>query len=159
MGSTALGYQAAGVLRQRCSDLASLARGLEVLATEIGYGAVPLGPALERAAAAVGGSVGRLLAAAGNSVAGGSPPGEALQAAITAVGSETGLLPEDQALLLTLTPVLGQSGRSDQLRHLARLQAELSAARTSAQDRATRFEPVCRYGGLLGGLAVWLLLL
>lgn len=100
-----------------------------------------------------------LLGRAGQEIEAGEPAAAALEGAVARHGGATGLAGPDLALLLTLAPVLGQSGRADQVRHLSRLQGELAVVREQARDRAARFEPICRYSGLLAGLAVWLLLL
>lgn len=157
LGSTTwVGWQVAGGYARRPSHVRDLQTALAVLQTEIEYGATPLPRALEAAGGACGGPVGQLFAEASARLAagGGLTPGDAVRAALAAQADETALAREDLEVLLALAPVLGGSGRADQVRHLALARERLTGAEAAARDARSRYERLARYAGVLVGAAL-----
>jgi stage III sporulation protein AB len=162
MGTAAwLGYRLAGRLLGRPRQLRALQTGLSVLQTEIEWGAIPLPEALRSAAQAAEGPSGSLLRQVADAIqkGGGTAPGEALRSALVAVGPDTCLSPEDLAILGALAPTLGATGRTDQIRHLALARERLAGAEALARAEAERYERLARWGPVLIGAAIVLVLI
>ncbi|MGE5674245.1 MAG: hypothetical protein ACM3XM_10185 [Mycobacterium leprae] len=158
--STLLGWQVAAGYARRPGQLRELQTACAILQTEVEY-ATPLPAALSAAAGAVSEPVCGLLRAAARALTRGDgiTPGEALMSAIQAEGRETALKQTDLAVLAALAPVLGISGRSDQVRHLQLARERLAGEEARAQEERNRYERVARYLGVLGGALVVMLLL
>jgi len=157
VGSTSfVGWQVAGGYARRPMHLRDLTSALAVLHTEIEYGATPLPQALAAAGSASAGPVGRLFIDAADRLAagGGLTPGDALRASVAVRAEETALARPDLEVLLALAPVLGASGRADQVRHLALARERLSGAELEARDERARYERLARYAGVLAGAAL-----
>lgn len=155
------GFIAAGNLAARPRLLRALTGALAVLATEVDYG-VPLTEALPAAARTSSEpTVGALLHQTAESLAQreGLTAGAALAAALERFCREAPLTPEDRAPLDSLAAVLGASGRTDQLRHLALCRERLAVLADAADERRARYERTARWLGVLGGAAVVLVLL
>ncbi|MBE3590417.1 MAG: stage III sporulation protein AB [Firmicutes bacterium] len=156
----ALGTLVAAGLRRRPDELRAWRTGLQVLASEIGYGAVPLPEALRRAGAAAGGAAGAALAAAGARLAAGegAEPEGAWHAAVAQAQAASPLADEDCAALAAVAPVLGRTGREDQLRHLQLAVRRLEAAEAAAREAAAREARLWAYACTCGALVVALVL-
>lgn len=158
LAGTCLGVAGALRLRQRPLDLDRLAGALDVLSTEIGHGLVPLPAALERAAAATRGSTGRVFAVAAREVGAGMQVADAWTKAVKDALPYTALTRSDADILMSLGSVLGRSLRDDQLRHVALARDRLAGACREARDEAHRGEKLRVYLGLLGAVALVLVL-
>lgn len=156
-----IGFQIAARYRRRPDELRWLQTGLSVLITEVEYGATPLPTALRSAARAAGPSVGRILEGGAERLeaGGGITPGEALVAALQAESDATCLAAADREVLVALAPVLGASGRQDQVRHLRLALERLAGAEEQAKADRERYERMYRYVGVLSGLALVLILM
>jgi stage III sporulation protein AB len=160
-GCGAAGWQAAGNLARRPQELRAAQVALSILETEIGFGASPLPSALRRAASAVEGRIGSLLAGAALRLERGEgvTPGDALGRSLREAEPETALRPADTEILLALGAVLGASDRRDQARHLTLARERLAAAEERAAAERVRYERVCKYMGVLAGCVLALLML
>jgi stage III sporulation protein AB len=159
--SSYAGWQVAGRYARRPLELRDLQTALAVLQTEVEYGATPLPEALLAAARAGGPSVGPLFAGTAARLAegGGITPGEALREAAAEWAPKTALREADLAAVGALAEVLGASGRSDQVRHLALARHRLAAEEARAMEERARYEKLARYMGVLSGAALVLILL
>lgn len=158
-GATIGALVAAG-LRSRPGELRSWRTGLQVLASEIDYGAVPLPEALRRAGAAVGGTAGAALQSVGARLASGdgTEPEAAWLAAVAQAAAGSPLTEDDCAILAALAPALGRTGREDQLRHLQLALRRLDAAEAAASEAAGRQARLWAYVCTCGALVVALVL-
>lgn len=158
---SAAGFQVAARYGRRPPELAALQTGLALLVTEVEYGATPLPEALRRSGSAAGARVGLLFAETADRLeaGGGITAGEAFAAALGSGMAQTHLQPEDRSILEALAPVLGASGRADQVRHLRLALERLAAAEARARDERQRYERMARYLGVLSGAALVLILL
>lgn len=159
--STWIGFQIAARYRRRPEELRRLQTGLALLATEIEYGATPMPAALRSAGQGAGPVIGPLFLAAADHLesGGGITPGEAMAAALDEGAASTCLSPPDLEILRALAPVLGASGRQDQIRHLRLAQERLGGAEVEALAERGRYERLFRYAGVLSGLALILILI
>jgi stage III sporulation protein AB len=180
--ATFLGWTLAGRLTRRPVQLRGLQTAIAVLQSEIEWGQTPLPAALRSAATAAGSKVEALLreaallmeggaiaeapAAAADGPSATSPiaaspacsPKEALRQAITRHGPGTSLTADDLAILAALAPILGATGRHDQSRHLALAKERLSGAEAMARADLERYERLARWGPVLVGAAIVLIL-
>ena len=146
-------------MRQRPVDLERLAAALDILATDIHHGLVPLPDALQRTARATPAAAGELLARAARlSAAGDMTVAEAWERALDQGIDRTALLAGDTEILRSLGCVLGRSLSDDQLRHLALARDRLAAAAGEAREEARRGERLRVYLGTLGAAALILFL-
>ncbi|HLO04055.1 MAG TPA: hypothetical protein VK191_13175 [Symbiobacteriaceae bacterium] len=185
--ATFVGWSLATRLSGRPHQLRALQTAIAVLQSEIEWGQTPLPAALRSAAAAAGGRIAALLSEAAvlmagvasvtasdsESPSGGAPastdpslpadgqalsPKEALRQAIQAHGPRTSLTTEDLAILAALAPILGATGRHDQNRHLALARERLTGAEALARANLERYERLARWGPVLVGAAIVLIL-
>jgi len=156
-----VGFQIAARYGRRPGELRALQTGLSILITEVEYGAVPLPEALRSAGRAAGQPVGAIFLAAADRLraGGGITAGEALEAALRSAAAATCLTAADRAVLAALVPVLGASGRQDQVRHLRLALERLAGAEARATAERERYERMYRYVGVLSGLALVLILI
>lgn len=160
VGATSfLGWIKASGYARRPRHLRDLQTGLAVLQTEVEYGATPLPEALESAARAAGAAVGPIFAQTARQMreGGGSTAGDSLRRALEAAADSTALTGSDLDMLAALAPVLGASGRADQVRHLTLARERLAGEEARAQDERKRYEPVARYAGVLLGAVLALI--
>lgn len=156
-----VGLRMATDLRRRPRELQQLQTALNVLRTEIDWGATPLPQALARASGCCDGPVGRLFAAAARDLAAGSgrPAGEVWGAVVARAYPDLALTPADREILSALGTCLGTSHREDQLRHLGLCLERLSLAEREARERAETNARLWQHLGVLGGLLLALLAL
>lgn len=156
---TWLGVSMARELRRRPEELRQLQTALQVLRTEIDWGAVPLPEALDRAAASACGAIRDMLTLAGRELAGGSGrgAGDAWRLAVDRIYPRTAITREDRQILIALATCLGVSHRDDQLRHLSVCIERLRGAEAEAHVRAEKNARLYQHMGLLGGLLLTLL--
>jgi stage III sporulation protein AB len=159
--ATYLGWNLAGRLSRRPAELRALQTGLAVLQSEIEWGATPLPAALRSAAAAAEGRIRELLAEGSARLEGEGAllPPEALRSAIASRGPWTSLTATDLAILGALAPILGATGRHDQSRHLALARERLVGAEAGARAELERYERLARWGPVLVGAAIVLILI
>ncbi|MCW2277323.1 stage III sporulation protein AB [Heliophilum fasciatum] len=144
-------------LRARPRLLAELQAALALLATQVGYGAVPLPEALEAVGSGVpAGAAGRLFTEAGQQLrqAQGEPAAKLWRRSVEKWLPETVLLPEEGEALMRLALGLGEAPREEQLRSIYEVQRRLQALEVTARDVSERMTKVWSYGGVLTGLAV-----
>lgn len=161
LGSTTyVGWQVALGYARRPRQLRDLQTALAILQTEIEYGATPLPQALGAAARAADGMVGRIFSQTAQRLSEGRglTPGDALRRSLAETAEETALQREDLEVLLALAPVLGGSGRSDQIRHLTLARERLSREEIRSREERDRYERVARSVGVLAGAALVLIL-
>lgn len=175
--ATFVGWSLASRLSGRPQQLRSLQTAVAILQSEIEWGQTPLPTALRSAAAAAGGRVADLLCVAASLMEGAPAalavtdpesesvvegqahsPKEALRQAIIHHGPRTSLTTEDLAVLAALAPVLGTTGRHDQIRHLALARERLTGAEAQARANLERYERLARWGPVLVGAAIVLIL-
>jgi stage III sporulation protein AB len=156
---SAFGFSVAAGLRRRPRDLGDIAAGLEALASEVSYGATPLPEALARVGASAGDGARPLFAVASENMAGRHrlTAKEAWTLGVTALYPRRSLTREDTDALLSLSPVLGLTDTSNQIRHLqSTIAAVKNLARKAEEEQASRAR-MWQYMGVLSGLLVALL--
>ncbi|MCL5676368.1 MAG: stage III sporulation protein AB [Firmicutes bacterium] len=161
LSSGYLGLQMASAYRRRPRELAALRSGLQLLETEIVYGATPLPAALRQVAAGLDGTAGELFQKAGQTLSRGRgiTGGEGWSRALGEVYPYSALTPEDLGALRLLGVSLGASDRADQVKHLALCRERLAHLEEQAKDRDRRYSRVWSYAGFLTGLLVVLVLI
>ncbi len=154
-----LGISCSSRLAARCRELDSLDRALLHLEIEISYGLTPLPRALLVSGEVAGGFVGRVFSKASELVGrrGGMVPSEALQEALAGAGLRA-LGPEARSVILEMAAGLGTSGRSEQIALIEATRQRIRSLKESAADDATRYGKLYRYLGILGAVALVLLL-
>lgn len=180
--ATFVGWSLASRLSGRPRELRALQTAVAVLQSEIEWGQTPLPTALRSAATAAGGRVAALLSdaaalmearvavAEGGALTEGSgavandpnahalSPKEALRQALLTHGPRTSLTAEDLGILGALAPILGATGKQDQIRHLALAATRLAGAEGIARANLERYERLARWGPVLVGAAIVLIL-
>jgi stage III sporulation protein AB len=154
------GFQIAARYAERPKQLRHLISALQVLETEILYGATPLpsacrrigrrtpqpvGPFFERVADYLGDGLGRAVEAAWR---------EALDELV----AESALKQVEREVLQSFGRTLGISDREDQIKHIRLAIAQLSSEEKDARDEQARNEKMWKYLGALLGLTVVILL-
>ncbi len=160
-GTALLGQVYARDLHRRPAELQAVRTALQMLETEIDYGASPLPVAMRRVARFGREPARELFSVAAEILdhGGGGGAGEAWSAAVRRVEPGTAWAAGDVEILLALGPCLGGSHREDQLRHLRLCMERLSAAEAEARSAAARNARLARHLGFLGGIALVLLVL
>ncbi|WP_018132453.1 stage III sporulation protein SpoIIIAB [Effusibacillus pohliae] len=153
--TTGVGLWKANSYSERAKQLNQLITALQMLETEIAYGATPLPEALARIGQRIPGKIGLLLQDTGHLLARGDgrSAGQIFQEQVLCFGGKLHLRPQDRDILLTFGHTLGHSDRSDQLKHIRLTCARLSAEETIARDERERLGKMWRYLGALLGLA------
>lgn len=154
--TTYAGWQIAQAYARRPRHLRDLQTALAVLQTEVEYAATPLPQALSVAGRSTGEPVGALFTRAAERIraGGGLLPGDALRGSLEDLSERTALQRQDLDVLLALAPVLGASGRSDQIRHLALARERLAREEEQAREERERYERLARSAGVLVGAAL-----
>lgn len=159
--SSAAGLTLSGQLQRRPRLLAELQKGLQALETQIVYGVVPLNEAFLHCGAINQGAVGELFQLAAARMKGnwGKTGGEIWQEEVVEWGRCQPLTPADIRILASLGGSLGNSDRLDQAKHLELVRQQLARQEEEARAAASRYSRPVSYLGLLGGLALTILLL
>lgn len=159
--SAGVGQVASERYRRRPEELRDIRSVLQRLETQISFGAVPLPAALLEAGKAGRGAINQLFSRISEKVrrTDGTPPSEAWRAGIRELNDELHLSDEDVRTILILGESLGCSDREDQLKHIRLAVQRLDAAETLAWEERRKNENLFRVLGILGGLAVAILLL
>ncbi len=136
-------------------DLESLCRGMDLLATEVGQGLVPLPQALRRAARGMTGPAASILESTARRMdRGEGTVQQTWRAALEASQPQTALRDADLDILRALGTVLGRSLSQDQVRHLELTRKRLEASASAARQEAERGEKLRVYLGILGSVAL-----
>ncbi|MEW6725313.1 MAG: stage III sporulation protein SpoIIIAB [Bacillota bacterium] len=159
--SSILGFALAAPFAQRPRVLRALQAGLERLETEIDYGLVPLPAALRRSARGLAFPASRLLETAADELETGDglTAGEAWTRSLEHWDRESSWNAEDREILGEIGGWLGSSDRENQKRHLRHVLDRLKYQEALARDEQSRGERLFKYLGVLGGLALAIILL
>jgi len=146
-------------LNARCRELERLERALLHLESEISYGLTPLPRALMVSGQVAGGQIGQVLSKASELVGrgGGMVPSEALEDALSQAAAAL-IGPETRGVILEMASSLGTSGRMEQMALIEATRERVRSLRESAAADAARYGKLYRYLGVLGAVALVLLL-
>ncbi|GAB6274718.1 MAG: stage III sporulation protein AB [Peptococcaceae bacterium] len=145
---------------RRPGELRSMVTALQMLETEISYTATPLPEALTRIAVRCDKAITPLFSRAGEELLAqtGCTAGEAWETALNKFYALSSTLPSDLAVLRNLGMVLGISDGEDQCKHLRLAREQLKREVITAEQQAAKYVKLWNYLGLLGSLALILLL-
>lgn len=154
------GLAVANSYSRRPRELRSLRSALQILETEIAYGATYLPEALELVAARCGQFVQPLFERAARELKNmsGNTATEAWEKSLEAFYPTTALRPQDLMVLKSLGSSLGISDREDQIKHLHLAVEHLTAETRASEEEAARNVKLWSYLGFLGGLTIVLVL-
>lgn len=157
---TGIGFAIAGDYTERPRQLRAVESALQMLETEIVYGATPLREALELLAVRCEPGIAVLFrhTAAELQQGSGCTAGEAWQKALAVLYQTSSLKSADIIVLKRLGVSLGMSDRRDQEKHLKLAREQLQQEIRLAEELALKNGRLCRYLGVLGGLALVLVL-
>lgn len=155
IAATGYGLWKAASYSERAKELQKLISALQMLETEISYGATPLPEAFRRIGSRIHGKIGLLLIDTGESLTrgDGSSAGQILQDKLLQWSTQLHLRPEDQEIMFTFGHTLGNSDRLDQIKHIHLACTRLAAEESVARDERERLGKMWRYLGALTGLA------
>lgn len=155
------GLRVGAVYSLRTSQLRELQAALQLLDTEIMYGATPLPAALRRVAAAAGGCIGLVFRDTGALLGtdDGYSAGEAWSLALDRNFRRTALRQEDLAILKSFGEALGSSDRNEQHKHIGLTAFHLRQESEKAETARQKNERIWQYGGFLVGISLVLLFL
>jgi len=155
-----IGFTMARDYTERPRQLRAIESALQMLETEIVYGATPLTEALDYIAAGCDPGVNVLFRQTAKELrqSGGCTAGEAWHQALTALFRVSALKNADIAVLKRLGVSLGLSDRQDQEKHLKLAREQLRQEIRLAEELAGKNGRLCKYLGVLGGLALVLVL-
>jgi len=153
-----VGLSVAENFRRRPQELRELLTALQLLETEVMYGAVPLPDALARIEQFSGGPIRELFAGVRRSLCSGQgrTAGEAWHASLAAVFPGSALTDTDRAILDNFGCSLGISDRDDQVKHIALAREQLKREEALATEEGIRCGRLWKSLGFLAGLAVCL---
>ncbi len=159
--ASAVGYLVAAAYTRRPAELRQLQSALQMLETEIGYGATPLPEAFYRISRLSAAPVGTIFAAARDSLRAGQgmTAGEAWVMAVRQVYGATALTETDRTILEDFGASLGASDRTDQLKHLHLTREQLRQEELKASESAGRQARLWLYLGPLSGLALCIIII
>lgn len=155
------GNLVAGTYAARTRQLGHLRVGLHLLQTEVIYALGALPGALDRVASGVAPPVRDVFAGTARLLRSGegTSAGEAWERAVRAEFPRTALEVADLEVVLALAGYLGVTDRDDQMRHIGLALERLRVREEEARAEQQTSERMWRYLGLLGGLAVGVVLL
>lgn len=155
-----MGMTWAGVYEKRPRQLAAIDSALQLLETEIIYGATPLKDAMFRISQSCEPEISGLFkhTALELDKMEGVTAGEAWSQAVQAYRQETALNDNDFKILKRFGASLGISDREDQAKHLELTRSQLKMAAAQAESAAKKNSAMFRYMGFLGGLFLVLIL-
>jgi stage III sporulation protein AB len=154
-----IGLETARRFQRRPRQLREMQSGLQMLETEISYVLTPLPKALEKIAQSIEGHTGDFFGVVKNQII--NNPGairEAWGKGMDYLGEHCALTDCDQNILRNFGTTLGKSDRQDQVKHLKLAMAQLATAETNAWEEKAKNERMFKALGLLGGLAIVILL-
>lgn len=152
------GLSVADNYRRRPEELREILSALQILETEIMYGAVPLPDALQHIEQCSGGPIRELFAGVRAMLRSGQglTAGEAWKISLAAVFPASALSETDRAILANFGGSLGISDREDQVKHINLAREQLKREEARAAEESSRCVRLWRYLGFLTGLAVFL---
>lgn len=161
LACTMAGRGVARTFAERPRELRNWQSSLLELEAEIVYGAVPLGQALSRLKVRgdplVAGFYDQVLTELSGSR--GATMGEVWQNVLAKWQQKTCLNPDDLAILAALGNALGTSDRQQQQKHLLLAREQLALEEAKAWELAAKNVKPWNYFGMLGGMAIVLLLI
>ena len=148
------GLAVAGSYAKRPRELRALRSALQMLETEITYGATCLPEALVTVATRSDVLVRPLFKQAGVELAAmsGVSAAEAWEKALAGYYPTSALKPQDHAILTNLGRSLGRSDCADQVKHLRLTMEQVTQEAANAEEDAARNVKMWSYLGFLGGL-------
>ncbi|BAF59348.1 MAG: stage III sporulation protein AB [Pelotomaculum sp.] len=154
------GMAVAGSYSRRPGELRALRAALQMLETEIAYGASQLPEAFSRVAGCCEEAAAPLFrrAAAELSAMSGITAAEAWEKSLAGYYPGTALKPRDLSILRNLGSSLGISDRNDQIKHLNLAKEQIELEAVAAEAEASRNVKLWSYLGFLAGLAAVLVL-
>lgn len=153
--TTGLGMWKANSYSERNKELQQFITALQMLETEIVYGATPLPEAFSRIGLRIPGRIGSLLDETGRSLGKGDghSAGQIFQEKLAKWEEKIHLLRQDREILQTFGQTLGNSDRTDQIKHIRLANSRLVSEQAIARDEKDRLGKMWRYLGALIGLA------
>lgn len=151
-----MGHLASVNLERRLQIVRGLRSGLEVLETEIGFGATPLDMALERVSAAVDGGGATLFKSAAGALRGDTRTTgpEAFIAALNEAQRRFPIGKPEFEVLSALSFNMGVSDIKDQVRHIRLAEERLKLIEEKVALEVEKNARMYRILGLFGGLAL-----
>jgi stage III sporulation protein AB len=148
------GLAVAGSYAKRPRELRALRSALQMLETEIMYGATRLPEALDMVASRCEQTVRPLFKQAGLELAAmsGISAAQAWENALAVYYPASALKPQDHSILVSLGMSLGRSDCSDQVKHLRLTMEQVTQEASNAEEEASRNVKMWSYLGFLGGL-------
>ncbi len=155
-----MGMTWAGVYEKRPRHLIAMDSALQLLETEIIYGATPLSEAMVHVSQCCDPEISDLFKKTALELGKmeGVTAGEAWNSALRAFQEESVLNDSDILILKRFGTSLGVSDREDQAKHLELARSQLKLAAARAEAAAKKNSTVFRYMGFLGGLLLILIL-
>lgn len=155
-----MGLTWARVFEKRTRQLISLEGAIQLLETEILYGATPLPEAMEQVSGRCDSEVAALFGNTAEELRKmeGMTAGEAWGRAVNRFLPETALNDHDLQILRRLGSALGVSDRDDQAKHLQLAKSQLKISTVQAETAARKNVSIYKYLGFLGGLLLVLVL-
>ncbi|HHY37914.1 MAG TPA: hypothetical protein GX507_03190 [Clostridia bacterium] len=157
VGSTAyMGHLASVDLERRLQMVRGLRSGLEVLETEIAFGATPLDMALKRVSAAVDGGAATFFETAASALRGDTRTTgpEAFTAALREAERRSPIGKPEFEVLSALSFSIGVSDVKDQVRHVRLAEERLKVIEEKVALEVEKNARLYRILGLFGGLAL-----
>jgi stage III sporulation protein AB len=150
------GLAVAGSYARRPRELRALRSALQMLETEITYGATLLPEALNTVSARCDQLVGALFKKAGEELAAmsGVSAAQAWERALDSYYAVSALKPQDHSILVSLGRSLGRSDCADQVKHLRLTMEQVTQEAANAEEEASRNVKMWSYLGFLGGLVL-----
>lgn len=161
LSCTLIGLTIAGSYSRRPGEIRSLLNALQMLETEISYGATPLPEALAYVAERCDIRVALLFSRTAEELMTmrGITAREAWEMALNMYYPRSALTKTDRAILLELGNSLGVSDREDQVKHLILTKEQLKLEQAKAEEDSLKNTKVYNYLGFLGGLTIVLILI
>lgn len=158
---TLIGLTVASAYSRRPGEIRALQNALQLLETEIAYGATPLPDALSSVAERCDSRVALLFSLSARELMTmrGITAREAWEYALAEFYPKSALNRVDRSILLELGNSLGVSDREDQIKHLMLAKEQLKLEQAKAEDASIKNTKVYNYLGFLGGLTIVLILI
>ncbi|GIO00127.1 stage III sporulation protein SpoIIIAB [Brevibacillus laterosporus] len=161
VSASLIGIQLGKRYSDRVKELRALLHSLQMLETEIVYGATPLSLAFEKISVRVTRSIGNLYKRASELLQ--TKAGESTQivwqTALEQTWSLTALRKEEKEILKNLGYVMGNSDREDQKKHLQLTVFHLRGLEEEAKEEQLKYEKMYKNLGFLGGLLIVILMM
>ncbi|RKD25570.1 stage III sporulation protein AB [Ammoniphilus oxalaticus] len=158
--ATMLGFHTATRYAKRPQQIRELGIALQLLETEICYGATALPLALDYVSKRARGEVGRLFQQAAQRLLAedGRSTAECWEQAVEQVWSSMTMKKAEKEIMLHLGSVLGKSEKEDQRKHIRLTLMNLQQEEMVARDEQQKYEKMCRSLGILGGILAVILM-